>query len=100
LHQQLENFRIPYSDFDFSNVSHMNLGIAPDFGRIARCIFKKSNCFAKSSPPPEKGTRPFECSSLATGGISLPDLAASLLDQMWDYWFYNGTAKRLRQQEE
>src|SRR5882724_10857723 len=77
LHQQLENFRIPYSDFDFSNVSHMNLGIAPDFGRIARCIFKKSNCFAKSSPPPEKGTRPFECSSLATGGISLPDLAAS-----------------------
>ena len=42
LHQQLENFRIPYGNFDFSNVSHMDLGIRARFLQVARMRFMKS----------------------------------------------------------
>ena len=71
LHQQLEDFRIPYGNFDFSNVSHMDLGIRTRFHERRECIFMKSNCFAKSSPAKKKRRAPLNAAIWQQKGIGL-----------------------------
>src|SRR5204863_10185902 len=63
--------RIPYSNFIFSNVYHMDLGIRARFLQVARMRFMKSNCFAKSSPAKKKRRAPLNAAIWQQKGIGL-----------------------------
>src|SRR6185312_3387682 len=77
LHQQLQNFGITNGDFDFSNISHGNLGNRARFCKQRECVFMKSNSFTKSSPAKKKRHIPLHAVICRAEGMSLTISAGS-----------------------